>query len=89
MARNILIKYDLNENLERNQIYTIDFNYNKCVQLVSLDYNDEECDLYLKSIDGHSVSIEYHGVSRADGMKLFVIDSKQVNRNSKIESLGL
>jgi hypothetical protein len=56
---------------------------------VSLDYNDEECDLYLKSIDGHSVSIEYHGVSRADGMKLFVIDSKQVNRNSKIESLGL
>lgn len=89
MAKNILIKYDLDSDLEENQFYTIDFDYNKCVQLVSLDNEDEDCNLYLKSIHTHQISVEYRGVSKLDGMKLFLVNSTQINRNSKIESLGI
>ncbi len=87
MARNILIKYDINEDLAEGQYYSINFDYNKCVLLVSLEAKTS--DEFLESLNGKQILMQYRGISKMDQKKLFVIDLKQTNRNFKFDELGL
>lgn len=75
--------------LEEDQTYRILFDYNKCVQIISLEFgvlqNDSE--EFLKSIDGKIVPMVYKGKSRNDNMDIFLISPIQINREIKLDMI--
>ena len=74
MARNILIKYDLDQEMIDGEFYSIDFIYEEST---------------LKSFDGQTILAQYRGLSRVDKKKLFVINTSQINRQTILDNLGI
>ena len=74
--------------LEEEQTYRILFDYNKCVQIISLELGVSEVENdFLKSIDGKVVPMTYKGKSRNDNMDIFLISPVQINREIKIDMI--
>lgn len=86
---NILIKYDINEELIEDQYYSIKFDYNKITQVFKSFEFGSGSDELIESLDGEEILMHYRGISRIDGKKIFVIDLKQIARNFKFDELGL
>ena len=89
MARNILIKYDLDQEMIDGEFYSIDFIYDKCNLILPLELDQVYQELTLKSFDGQTILAQYRGLSRVDKKKLFVINTSQINRQTILDNLGI
>lgn len=89
MARNILIKYDLDQEMIDGEFYSIDFIYDKCSLILSLELDQVYQESTLKSFDGQTILAQYRGLSRVDKKKLFVINTSQINRQTILNNLGI
>ena len=89
MARNILIKYDLDQEMIDGEFYSIDFIYDKCSLILSLELDHTYQESTLKSFDGQTILAQYRGLSRVDKKKLFVINTSQINRQTILDNLGI
>ena len=89
MARNILIKYDLDQEMIDGEFYSIDFIYDKCSLILSLELDQVYQESTLKSFDGQTILAQYRGLSRFDKKKLFVINTSQINRQTILDNLGI
>ena len=72
MDKNLIIKYDIEGEFYENYFYEISLDYNKSSNIVSLDNTLQEADDFLKEIDGKSIFIQYRGISKLDGKKIFL-----------------
>jgi hypothetical protein len=87
MDNNILIKYDIDGDFFENYFYKINFEYDKCSNILTLENTPIDSDIFLKEINGRSVSMQYRGISKIDGLKLFVLNSSNIRREYKLNDL--
>ncbi len=87
MDNNILIKYDIDGEFFEGYFYDIKFDYDKCSNIITLENTSNDSDIFLKEINGKVVSIQYRGVSRIDGLKIFVLNSSTIRREYKLKEL--
>ncbi len=87
MDNNILIKYDIDGEFFENYFYNIKFEYDKCSNILTLENTPIESDVFLKEVDGRNISMQYRGISRIDGLKLFVLNSSNIRREYKLNDL--
>jgi hypothetical protein len=85
----LIIKYGFDDGFVEDKIYEIEIDYTKCVQIISVEQGvlHEDCDDFLKSIDGQMVSAIYKGKSRIEGMNIFLISPLQINRQIKLDQI--
>ena len=88
MDKNILIKYDIDgEFLEKN-FYEICFDFNKCYNIITLENTSYlESDNFLKEIHNHNVSMQYRGLSRIDGLKIFILNTLRARVEYKLNEI--
>ena len=86
---NILIKYDLDQEMIDGEFYSIDFIYDKCSLILSLELDHTYKKSILKSFDGQTILAQYRGLSRVDNAKLFVINTSQIKRQTILDNLGI
>lgn len=90
---NILIKYNLErDDLIEGNYYSTKFDLNKCFGIMSIENfyeSDKIIEDKLKMIEKFNCEIimKYAGISRIDGLSLFVLDEKQILRNQKINQI--
>ena len=87
MDKNLIIKYDIEGEFYENYFYEILLDYNKASNIVSLDNTLQEADDFLKEIDGKSIFMQYRGISRVDGKKLFVLNTSSIRREFKLNEI--
>ena len=87
MDKNILIKYDIEGEFHERYFYEISFEYNKASNIISLDNTLQEADDFIREIDGKSILMEYRGISRVDGKKLFVLNTSSIRREFKLNEI--
>ncbi len=87
MDNNILIKYDIDGEFFEGYFYDIKFDYDKCSNIITLENTPNDSDIFLKEINGKVVSMQYRGVSRIDGLKIFVLNSSTIRREYKLKEL--
>jgi hypothetical protein len=85
----LIIKYGFEDDLVENTIYEIILDNSKCSQVVSIEQGvlHEDCDEFLKSIDGKTIEAVYKGKSRIDNMNIFLISPLQINRQIKLNQI--
>ena len=85
----LIIKMDCQDEFLEESVYDIKIDYKKCVQIISINQGVlyEECDDFLKSIDGELVPAIYKGISRIDNMKIFLISPVQIARQIKLRQI--
>jgi hypothetical protein len=85
----LIIKYGFEDDLVENTIYEIILDNSKCSQVVSIEQGvlHEDCDEFLKSIDGKTIEAVYKGKSRIDNMNIFLISPLQINRQIKLDQI--
>jgi hypothetical protein len=85
----LIIKYGTGGNFIENKVYEIQIDYSKCSQIISINQGilQDECDDFLKSIDGKVVEGIYKGVSRIDNINIFLISPVQINRQIKLNQI--
>jgi hypothetical protein len=85
----LIIKYGFNGDFVDNEVYEIEIDYTKCVQIISVEQGvlHEDCDEFLKSIDGKTIEAVYKGKSRIDNMNIFLISPLQINRQIKLNQI--
>jgi hypothetical protein len=87
MDNNILIKYDIDIDLIENNFYTLNFDYNKCSNVITLENTPLDSDIFLREISGRNILMQYRGLSKIDGLKLFVLNSSNIRREYKLNDL--
>jgi hypothetical protein len=87
MDNNILIKYDIDGEFFEGYFYDIKFDYDKCSNIITLENTPNDSDVFLKEINGKVVSMQYRGISRIDGLKIFVLNSSTIRREYKLKEL--
>lgn len=85
----LIIKHGSDGNLIEDEVYDILIDYTKCVQIISVEQGvlQEDCDEFLRSIDGKTVQAIYKGKSRMDDMNIFILFPIQINRQIKINQI--
>ena len=85
----LIIKCQFDGDFKEGNIYEIEINYTKCVQIISLEQGvlHEDCDEFLRSIDGKTVQAVCRGKSRNDDMNIFLISPLQINRQIKLDQI--
>ena len=85
----LIIKHYSDGDFVEDKFYEIKLDYTKCVQIVSLEQGvlHEDCDEFLRSIDGKTVQAFYKGKSRIDNMCIFLISPIQINRQIKLNKI--
>lgn len=89
---NILIKYKLDrDDLVEGKYYSTKFDLNKFYGTIpsledEFNANIEDKLKIIHSLD-YEIGMKYVGVSRIDGLSIFVLDHKQVLRNQKINQI--
>ena len=87
MDKNLIIKYDIEGEFHENYFYEILFYYNKASNIISLDNTLEEADNFIREIDGENIFMQYRGISRVDGKKLFVLNTSSIRREFKLKEI--
>jgi len=87
MDKNLIIKYDIEGEFHENYFYEILFDYNKASNIISLDNTLEEADNFIREIDGENIFMQYRGISRVDGKKLFVLNTSSIRREFKLKEI--
>lgn len=85
----LIIKMDIRNEFLEESVYDIKIDYNKCVQIISINQGVlyEECDDFLKGIDGEFIPAIYKGISRIDNWKIFLISPVQIRRQIKLRQI--
>jgi len=85
----LIIKCQFDGDFIEDKIYEIEIDYAKCVQIISVEQGvlHEDCDEFLKSIDGKKVQAVCRGKSRIDDMTIFLISPIQINRQIKLNQI--
>ncbi len=85
----LIIKYGFENDFVEEKIYEIILDYSKCTQIISVEQGvlQEDCDDFLRSIDGHKIEAIYRGKSRIDNMDIFLISPVQINRQIKLNQI--
>ncbi len=85
----LIIKYGFENDFVEEKIYEIILDYSKCTQIISVEQGvlQEDCDDFLRSIDGHKIEAIYRGKSRIDNMNIFLISPVQINRQIKLNQI--
>lgn len=87
MDKNLIIKYDIEGEFHEKYFYEISLDYDKASNIISLDNTLQEADDFLKEIDGKSIFMQYRGISRVDGKKLFVLNTSSIRREFKLKEI--
>jgi hypothetical protein len=87
MDKNLIIKYDIEGEFDENYFYEILFDYNKASNIISLDNTLEEADNFIREVDGETIFMQYRGISRVDGKKLFVLNKSSIRREFKLKEI--
>ena len=87
MDKNLIIKYDIEGEFHENYFYEILFIYNKASNIISLDNTLEEADDFIREVDGETIFMQYRGISRVDGKKLFVLNKSSIRREFKLKEI--
>lgn len=82
-----MIKYDITGEFFESYFYDIEFEYDKCSNIITLENTPSDSDIFLKEINGKVVSMQYRGVSRIDGLKIFILNSSTIRREYKLKEL--
>jgi hypothetical protein len=85
----LIIKYGFENDFVEEKIYEIILDYSKCTQIISVEQGvlQEDCDDFLRSIDGKKIEAIYRGKSRIDNMNIFLISPVQINRQIKLNQI--
>jgi hypothetical protein len=85
----LIIKYGFENDFVEGKIYEIMLDYSKCTQIISIEQGvlQEDCDDFLRSIDGQKIEAIYRGKSRIDNMNIFLISPVQINRQIKLNQI--
>jgi hypothetical protein len=85
----LIIKYKDDVDFIEDEVYEINIDYHKCIQILSLDRGvlQEDCEDFLKSIDGERINALYKGKSRIDDMSIFILSPLQINRQIKLDQI--
>jgi hypothetical protein len=85
----LIIKYGFENDFVEGKIYEIMLDYSKCTQIISVEQGvlQEDCDDFLRSIDGQKIEAIYRGKSRIDNMNIFLISPVQINRQIKLNQI--
>lgn len=85
----LIIKYGFDNDFVEGKIYEIILDYSKCTQIISVEQGvlQEDCDDFLRSIDGQKIEAIYRGKSRIDNMNIFLISPVQINRQIKLNQI--
>jgi len=85
----LIIKYKDDVDFIEDDVYEINIDYHKCIQILSLDRGvlQGDCDEFLKSIHGKLVPIIYKGKSRVDDINIFLLSPLQINRQIKLNQI--
>jgi hypothetical protein len=87
----MIIKYNTdNTELVENNSYEFKFDANCFYGKIELygKWNGSDHDTVLiEQLHGRNITMKYCGLSRIDGLCLFIIDIKSINRNNKIEDI--
>ena len=87
MDKNLIIKYDIEGEFHENYFYEILFVYNKASNIISLDNTLEEADNFIREVNGENIFMQYRGISRVDGKKLFVLNTSSIRREYKLNEI--
>lgn len=87
MDNNILVKYDISGEFFDGYFYNIEFEYDRCSNVLTLENTPTESDTFLKEINGKVVSMQYRGISKIDGLKIFILNSSTIRREYKLKEL--
>jgi hypothetical protein len=87
MDSNILVKYDISGEFFEGYFYDIEFEYDKCSNIITLENTNSESDTFLKEINSKVISMQYRGISKIDGLKIFVLNSSTIRREYKLKEL--
>jgi hypothetical protein len=87
MDSNILVKYDISGEFFEGYFYDIVFEYDKCSNIITLENTPNDSDIFLKEINGKVVSMQYRGISKIDGLKIFILNSSTIRREYKLKEL--
>lgn len=85
----LIIKYGFDNDFVEGKIYEIILDYSKCTQIISVEQGvlQEDCDDFLRSIDGQKIEAIYRGKSKIDNMNIFLISPVQINRQIKLNQI--
>jgi hypothetical protein len=85
----LIIKYGFENGFVEEKIYEIILDYSRCTQIISVEQGvlQEDCDDFLRSIDGQKIEAIYRGKSRIDNMNIFLISPVQINRQIKLNQI--
>jgi len=84
---NILIKYCIEGEFHERNSYEILFDYNKASNFITLENKNEEADDFLKEMHGKFILMEYRGITRLDGLKMFVLNTLTIKREYKLNEI--
>jgi hypothetical protein len=87
MDNNILIKYDIEGEFIENHFYNLDFEYEKSTNIISLENVHTNSELFLREVNGRKIPMQFKGISKVDGFKLFVLNSSNIRRDYKLNDL--
>jgi hypothetical protein len=100
MNNNLIIKYNPGrKDLVEGEFYEIKFDYKYFYGLIndlindlsmgSLNYYHDtiEYEIYIKELQDKNIIMKYIGLSRIDGLDLFIIDRTQIKRDNIIEEI--
>lgn len=87
MDNNILVKYDIDGEFFESYFYNIEFKYDRCSNVLTLENTPTDSEKFLKEINGKVVYMQYRGISRIDGLKIFVLNSSIIRRDIKLQEL--
>lgn len=89
MIDTLVIKYDIDGDFEEDKFYEIEIDSKRCHHIISLDsgIKIEDKENFITELDGKKVISLYKGLSRLDGMKIFILSPKQIIRQIKLEQL--
>jgi hypothetical protein len=87
----LIVKIDIDGDfIEEDKFYEITLDYSKSHQIISLEGGiqvQEDCEDFLKSIDGERINALYKGKSRIDDMSIFILSPLQINRQIKLDQI--
>jgi hypothetical protein len=83
----IIIKYDIDGQFLEGYSYNINFDYNKSSNILSLENKHNDSDDFLKEINNKIVPMEFRGISKIDGLCIFILNSSTIRRQYKLNEI--
>lgn len=87
ISKKIIIKYPIsNENWNIDNVYYFTFEYDKCSQIIHLEFNFEEISTDLRMFDGLEIFGTFRGYT-FDKKSIWILDLLQLNRDLTLNKI--